>query len=68
MSVAATLVEALKAATKEKVGVDLIVHGKPKGEDGKQQVHALLSAIQSSSGPVGVIQKVLQLFSPNGIA
>ena len=68
MYVAATLVEALKAATKEKVGVDLIIHGKPKGEDGKQQVHALLSAIQSSGGLMGLIQKVLQLVSPCGIA
>jgi hypothetical protein len=63
-----TLAEALKATTKEKVGLDLIVHGKPKGEDGKQQVDALLSAIQSSGGPLGVIQKVLRLVSLHLIA
>ncbi len=55
---AATLVEALKAATKEKVGVELVLHVKPKGEDGKQQVDDLVEVIKSSSGSVGVIQKV----------
>ncbi|CAL5222238.1 g4572 [Coccomyxa viridis] len=53
----ATLVEALKAATKEKVGVELVLHVKPKGEDGKQQVDDLVEVIKSSSGSVGVIQK-----------
>ena len=56
---AATLVETLKAATKEKVGVELVLHAKPKGEDGKQQVEELLETVKKSSGSIGVIQKVL---------
>ena len=50
--------EALKDATKEKVGVELILHAKPKGEDGQQQVDELINAVKASSGPLGVIQKV----------
>ena len=49
----------MKAATKEKVGVELVLHAKPKGEDGKQQVEELLEAVKKSSGFIGVIQKVL---------
>lgn len=56
---AATLVETLKAATKEKVGVELVLHAKPKGEDGKQQIEELLETVKKSSGSIGVIQKVL---------
>ena len=59
---AATLVEALKAATKEKVGVELVLHVKPKGEDGKQQVDDLVGVIKGSSGSLGVIQKVHHTF------
>ena len=55
---AASLVEALKDATKEKVGVELILHAKPKGEDGQQQVDELIQVVKASSGPLGVIQKV----------
>lgn len=62
---AATLVEALKAATKEKVGVDLILHVKPKGEDGKKQVDELIGLIKDGSSSVGVIQKVHQTFMSN---
>ena len=50
--------EALKGVTKEKVGVELILHVKPKGEDGQQQVDELIDAVKASSGPLGVIQKV----------
>ena len=50
--------EALKAATKEKVGMELILHAKPKGEDGQQQVDDLVETVKASSGPLGVIQKV----------
>ncbi|CAK0786832.1 hypothetical protein CVIRNUC_010046 [Coccomyxa viridis] len=53
----ASLVEVLKDVTKEKVGVELIVHTKPKGEDGQQQVDELISAVKAGSGPLGVIQK-----------
>ena len=55
---AASLVEVLKNVTMEKVGVELIVHTKPKGEDGQQQVDELINAVKAGSGPLGVIQKV----------
>ena len=55
---AASLVEILKDVTKEKVGVELVVHAKPKGEDGQQQVDELINAVKAGSGPLGVIQKV----------
>ena len=38
--------------------MDLVLHVKPKGEDGKQQVDDLIGVIKGSSGSLGVIQKV----------
>lgn len=38
--------------------MDLILHAKPKGEDGKQQIEEVIEAIKASSGPLGLIQKV----------
>ena len=55
--------EALKTATKEKVGVELVLHVKPKGEDGKQQVDDLIGVINGGSSSLGVIQKVPRALS-----
>ncbi len=57
---AAKLIGALAAACKEKVGVELIMHEKPKGEDGSTQINELLEAVKASAeSPVlGALQKV----------
>ncbi len=59
-SSAAKLIGALTAACKEKAGVELIVHEKPKGEDGSTQINELLEAVKASAeAPVlGALQKV----------
>ena len=44
--------------------MELVLHVKPKGEDGKQQVDDLVEVIKSSSGSVGVIQKVHHTLHP----
>ena len=38
--------------------MDLVLHVKPKGEDGKKQVDELVGIIKDGSSSVGVIQKV----------
>ncbi|CAL8465250.1 g4785 [Coccomyxa elongata] len=55
----AKLIGALAAACKEKVGVELIMHEKPKGEDGSTQINELLEAVKASAeSPVlGALQK-----------
>ena len=65
---AAKLIGALAAACKEKVGVELIVHEKPKGEDGSAQINELLEAVKASAeSPVlGLLQKVC--FADSGAA
>ena len=46
---AAALVAANAEACKERVGVELVTHVKPKGEDGAAQVAQLIEALKGSS-------------------
>ena len=48
------------SACKERVGVDLVAHVKPKGEDGAAQVAELVEALKASGDPpvLGQLQKV----------
>ena len=49
-------------ACKERVGVDLVAHVKPKGEDGSAQVAGLIDALRSSGEPpvLGQLLKVTE--------
>lgn len=60
---AAALIGALAEPCKEKVGVDIVLHTRPKGEDGSAQITELLDAVSKSADtPVlGLIQKVTHL-------
>ena len=62
---AANLISALAEACKEKVGVDIVLHPRPKGEDGSAQINELLDIIRASAdSPVlGALIKVRPLFS-----
>ncbi len=45
---AAALVAANAEACKERVGVELVTHVKPKGEDGAPQITQLIEAVKGS--------------------
>ncbi|KAK9903552.1 hypothetical protein WJX75_008667 [Coccomyxa subellipsoidea] len=45
----ANLISALAGPCKEKVGVDIVVHPRPKGEDGSAQITELLDIIKGSA-------------------
>ncbi|GAB4856158.1 FACT complex subunit spt16 [Ancistrocladus abbreviatus] len=48
----ASLLDVIKKAAKEAVGVDVVMHVKAKGDDGTHQMDAVLRAIRSDNNPV----------------
>ncbi|GAB4834965.1 hypothetical protein Ancab_033232 [Ancistrocladus abbreviatus] len=48
----ASLLDVIKKAVKEAVGVDVVMHVKAKGDDGTHQMDAILRAIRSDNNPV----------------
>lgn len=56
----AALVAACAEACKERVGVELVTHVKPKGEDGAAQIAELIAAVEGSgdSPVLGLLLKV----------
>ncbi len=57
---AAALISELAAPCKERVGVEMVMHPRPKSEDGSTQITELLDVIRASAdSPVlGLHQKV----------
>lgn len=54
------MLQALAEPAKEELQLDMHVHVKAKGQDGSEQMEALMAAVSSSGDPpkVGVLTKV----------
>lgn len=67
MHPAAALLQSLVEPAKENMDVSLHIHVKQKGQDGSEQIAALLDGVKASGDPImlGVISKVrvLQVLS-----